>query len=78
MTHSLRRRGLSVAFCTVDRLMADLGMNGVRRGKRPRTTIPATDGHRAAGLLDRGFTAVALNRVWVARLHLCSTSQRRA
>ena len=66
MTHHLRRHGLSVAFCTVDRLMRDLGMNGVRRGKRPRTTIPAKDGHRAGDLLDRDFTATAPNRVWVA------------
>jgi transposase InsO family protein len=66
MTHHLRRHGLSVAVCTVDRLMRDLGMNGVRRGKRPRTTIPAKDGHRAGDLLDRDFTATAPNRVWVA------------
>jgi transposase InsO family protein len=66
MTHLLRRRGLDVAFCTVDRLMADLGMNGVCRGKRPRTTIPAKDGRRAGDLLDRDFTAPAPNRVWVA------------
>jgi putative transposase len=66
MTHLMRRRGLNVAFCTVDRLMRDLGMSGVRRGKRPRTTIPATDGMRAGDLLDRNFTAPAPNRVWVA------------
>jgi transposase InsO family protein len=38
MTALLRRRGLAVAHCTVDRLMRELGMNGVRRGKAPRTT----------------------------------------
>ena len=66
MTHLLRRRGLDVAFCTVDRLMTDLGMSGVRRGKRPRTTIPAKNGQRAGDLLDRCFRAEAPNRVWVA------------
>ena len=66
MTHLLRRRGLNVAFCTVDRLMRDLGMSGVQRGKRPRTTIPAKDGQRAGDLLDRDFTAPGPNRVWVA------------
>ena len=66
MTHLLRRRGLEVAFCTMDRLMRDLGLNGVRRGKRPRTTVRAKDGHRAGDLLDRQFTAAAPNRVWVA------------
>src|SRR5689334_18882916 len=66
MTHWLRRQGHGVAFCTVDRLMRDLGMNGVRRGKAVRTTIPGRDGHRAGDLLDRDFTAPAPNRRWVA------------
>jgi transposase InsO family protein len=66
MTHWLRRQGHEVAFCTVDRLMRDLGMNGVRRGKKVRTTIPAKDGRRAGDLLDRNFTAPAPNLRWVA------------
>jgi putative transposase len=66
MTALLRRRGLQVAHCTVDRLMGELGMQGVRRGKRPRTTIPGADGRRAGDLLDRDFTAPAPNRVWIA------------
>lgn len=66
MTHWLRRQGHDVAFCTVDRLMRDLGMNGVRRGRRLRTTIPASDGHRAGDLLARDFTAPAPNTRWVA------------
>ncbi len=66
MTHHLRRCGHDVAFCTTDRLMRDLGMNGIRRGKPARTTIPAKDGRRAGDLLDRCFAAEAPNRVWVA------------
>lgn len=66
MTAHLRRQGLEVAHCTVDRLMRDLGMNGVRRGKKLRTTIPGRDGHRAGDLLDRDFTADAPNTRWVA------------
>jgi transposase InsO family protein len=66
MTALLGRRGLQVAHCTVDRLMRELGMQGVRRGKTPRTTIPGTDGRRAGDLLDRDFTAPAPNRVWIA------------
>jgi putative transposase len=46
--------------------MRILGVRGVRRGKKIRTTIPAKDGRRAADLLDRDFTAPAPNRVWVA------------
>jgi transposase InsO family protein len=66
MTALLRRRGLAVAHCTVDRLMGELGMQGVRRGKTPRTTIPGKDSTRAGDLLDRDFTAPAPNRVWIA------------
>jgi transposase InsO family protein len=66
MTAHLRRGGLEVAHGTVDRLMRDLGMNGVRRGKKLRTTIPGNDGHRAGDLLDRDFTAEAPNTRWVA------------
>jgi putative transposase len=67
MTALLRRRGLDVAHCTVDRLMRELGMHGVRRGKQPRTTISRTDpAARAGDLLDRDFTAPAPNRVWIA------------
>jgi putative transposase len=73
MTHCLRRRGLPVAFCTVDRLMRDLGMNGVRRGQGVRTTVPAKDGHRANDLLNRDFTASAPNTRWVADFTHCRT-----
>ena len=73
MTHWLRRQGHDVAFCTVDRLMRDLGMNGVRRGKGVRTTVPAKDGHRAGDLLNRDFTAPAPDRRWVADFTYCRT-----
>ena len=73
MTHWLRRQGHEVAFCTVDRLMRDLGVNGVRRGRGIRTTIPAKDGCRAGDLLDRDFTAAAPNRRWVADFTYCRT-----
>ena len=73
MTHHLRRTGHQVAFCTVDRLMSDLGMHGVRRGKGVRTTLPAKDGHRAGDLLNRDFTAPAPNTRWVADFTYCRT-----
>lgn len=67
MTRYLRRLGHDVAFCTVDRIMRELGHQGVTRGgRRPRTTIPAKDGIRAGDRLNRDFTAVAPDRVWVA------------
>ena len=73
MTRYLRRQGHRVAYCTVDRLMRDLGMNGVRRGKGVRTTVPAKDGVRAGDLLDRDFTAPAPNTRWVADFTYCRT-----
>lgn len=66
MTALLRRRGLAVAHCAIDRLMRTQGMSGVRRGWAHRTTIPGKDGVRAGDLLNRVFTAQAPNRVWIA------------
>lgn len=50
---------------SVDRAMRSLGLQGIRRAKGIRTTIPAKDGNRAGDLLDRDFTAEAPNRTWV-------------
>lgn len=49
----------------VDRAMRALGLQGIRRSKGVRTTIPAKDGRRAGDLLNRDFTAPAPNRIWV-------------
>jgi putative transposase len=62
----LNRQGITVARCTVQRLMRELGLCGVRRGGKIRTTIPGKDGQRAGDLLNRDFTAPAPNRRWVA------------
>jgi putative transposase len=62
----LNRQGVTVARCTVARLMRELGIQGVRRGRKIRTTIPGKDGQRAGDLLNRDFTAPAPNRRWVA------------
>jgi putative transposase len=65
----LRREGISVARCTVERLMGELGLQGVVRGKVKRTTSPAEPaGPRPADLVQRRFTAPAPNRLWVADL----------
>ncbi|WP_232330670.1 IS3 family transposase [Nocardia fusca] len=73
MTRYLRRQGYEVAFCTVDRLMRELSLNGVARGRRHRTTIPGKDGIRAGDRLNRDFTAAAPNQVWVADFTYVST-----
>jgi len=62
----LRRRGVHVARCTVERIMREHGMVGVRRGKRTRTTTADPAAARAADLVNRNFTAPAPNRLWMA------------
>jgi putative transposase len=63
----LRRRGLEVGRDRVARLMRAEGLEGVRRGKKRRTTIPdETTLERARDLLQRDFSASAPNEKWVA------------
>jgi putative transposase len=63
----LRREGIEIARCTVERLMAGEGLRGVVRGKTYRTTIPGDqDVQRPPDLLERDFNASAPNRRWVA------------
>ena len=54
----LRREGIVVARCTVERLMRELGIEGAAaRRKKPRTTVPAPAGQQPADLVRRDFTA---------------------
>jgi putative transposase len=62
----LRGLGHDVARCTVERLMAQLGITGVTRGRTPRTTIADEKATRPADRVDRNFAASAPNRLWVA------------
>ena len=66
MTALLRRHGMTVSSSRVDRLMRQLGINGLVRGKGARTTVPDPAATRAPDLLDRDFTAAAPNTRWVA------------
>jgi putative transposase len=62
----LRRDGVVVARCTVERLMRDEGVIGaVARRRRPRTTIPGEQSQRPRDLVDRDFRAPAPNQLWV-------------
>jgi putative transposase len=63
---ALNRQGIEVARCTVERLMGELGLHGVRRGKRYRTTVADPAAVRPADLVDRHFGVLAPNRLWVA------------
>ncbi len=69
----LNREGIKVGRDRVARLMAELELSGVVRGKKKRTTIPAELSQRPADLVERQFTAAAPNRLWVADLTYVST-----
>ena len=62
----LGRDGVPAARCTVERLMRSDGLQGVRRGRRRRTTIPDDQADRPADLVDRNITAAGPNELWVA------------
>ncbi len=66
--HQLRREGIPVARCTVERLMRTLGLSGAVRGRKKRTTIPDETVVRPADLVERNFHPPAPNRLWVADL----------
>jgi putative transposase len=65
--------GIAVARCTVERLMAELGLTGAVRGKTKRTTIADPTAPRPADLVQRRFAPPAPNRLWVADLTYVST-----
>jgi putative transposase len=69
----LRREGRPVARCTVERLMGRLGLRGVVRGRRYRTTIPADLADRPADRVQRQFAASRPNQLWVADITYVAT-----
>lgn len=70
---ALNREGIAVARCTVERLMAELGLCGATRGMTRRTTIADHAAARPADLVQRRFGPPAPNRLWVADLTYVST-----
>jgi putative transposase len=69
----LNREGIPVARCTVERLMAQLGLRGAVRGKTRRTTTPDEATPRPADLVERDFSAARPNQLWVADLTYVAT-----
>jgi hypothetical protein len=69
MWAQLNREGIRVARCTVERLMREVGLSGVRRGRGFKVTTRSDDRQRRPDdLVDRQFKAPAPNRLWVADL----------
>jgi transposase InsO family protein len=71
----LNREGISVARCTVERLMQRLGLQGARRGKTVRTTVPDNAAPCPLDRVNRQFNADRPNQLWVSDFTYVSTWQ---
>ena len=69
----LNRMGVSVARCTVERLMREAGLAGAVRGKVKRTTIADRSAGRHPDLVQRRFTPTRPDQLWVADMTYVST-----
>lgn len=62
----LRREGTDVARCTVERLMRQMGLQGIVRGKSTRTTISDRAAPCPLDRVNRQFRAPCPNMLWVS------------
>jgi transposase InsO family protein len=62
----LEREGFDAARCTVARLMREMGLQGVIRGKPARTTVSDKAAPCPLDRVNRQFHAPAPNRLWVS------------
>lgn len=62
----LRREGFDIARCSVARLMRDMGIRGIIRGKPHRTTVPDRSAPRPLDKVNRQFRVPAPNLLWVS------------
>ena len=69
----LKRESLEVARCTVERLMKEMGLQGVIRGKPIRTKFSDKAAACPLDHVNRQFHAPAPNRLWVSDFTYVST-----
>ena len=62
----MQREGIAVARCTVARLMRQMGLHGVVRGKSIRTTVSDASAPCPRDRVNRQFTAPRPNALWVS------------
>lgn len=67
------REGFGGARCTVERLMKELGLQSVRRGKQVRTIVPDRSAPCPCDKVNRNFQPPAPNRLWVSDFTYVST-----
>lgn len=71
----LGREGITVARCTVERLMRSMGLRGVVRGKEVRTTIADKALPCPADKVNRQFRAPRPDMLWVSDFTYVATWQ---
>ena len=71
----LRREGVAVARCTVERLMRAMGLQGAVRSKAVRTTVPDKALPCPLDRVNRQFHAPAPNMLWVSDFTYVATWQ---
>jgi putative transposase len=69
----LNREGVAVARCTVERLMQDMGLQGVVRGKPVRTTVSDKATPCPLDHVNRQFHAPMPNVLWLSDFTYVST-----
>ena len=67
------RAGHDIGRDQTARLMRQMGIRGVSRRRRVRTTVPDDNAGRPADLVERDFTADRPNLLWVTDLTFVST-----
>ncbi len=72
--YQLKREKITVARCTVERLMREMGLEGAIRGRKyKKTTVTDEANAKPLDLVQRDFTADRPNQLWVADLTYVAT-----
>ena len=71
----MRREGFDVARCTIERLMKDMGLEGVIRGKKLKTTLPDKAQPCPLDKVNRQFRVPAPDMLWVSDFTYVATWQ---
>ena len=62
----MKREGFDIARCTVSRLMRQMGLKGIVRGKSVRTTVSDTSAPSPLDRVNRLFKAPQPNMLWLS------------
>ena len=73
MWKAMVRAGHDIGRDQTARLMAQLGIRGVRKGRKPKTTKSDPAASRPPDLVDRHFQASGPNKLWVTDLTYVAT-----